>query len=335
MDISILDFGGNFAGTALGLSAHGHEVSYYSTPVVDAGESLLGRSGCQVEEPSFDGDLVLVAASFADEAWALELGIQHDAPVAPDDPLFFSINPLQRRVRDAWLEPRLQAIRSRLALVDMSDCGEVLDPFFARHGRWKFKRELPAYGLEVPHGEAAITEFPFLYNKLLLNAEWTVGLDQFAVTREERQSQKELLFAGTVDHWRYFGRRRTLLHRFQERYPDAPVDVVTGGMTSREVWTALQRARAGLYLPGRGELCFRLHECAAFGVPLVMADEPTIRIPPAWRAVLPTDPSRICTPAAMLDFYREHYHPVRAAQYLLDRLSPTAGPIKPKVTTSA
>lgn len=314
MDIGILDFGGNFAGPALGLLAQGHEVSYFRTGPRQPQESLLARLGWEVSQPHFRADLVIVAASFADEAWAYELGIQREAPLAPHDPFFFSINPLQRRARDRWLERRLRELEHRLVMVDMSDCGEVLDPFFAAHGTWRFKRELPSYGFETE-----VMPFPFLYHPSLLSMEWTVGLERMELPLEARQSRDEILFAGTVGHWRYFGRRRMLLDRIKRRFGAEALRVIEGGMTCVEVWNALQLCRAGLYLAGRGELCFRLHECAALGVPLLAAEELTIQVPDAWRRVFPRSLQELRQPAEMLAFYHKHYHPIRAAQYLLDR----------------
>lgn len=325
MDIGILDFGGNFAGAALGLLAQGFEVSYFRTGPRQPHESLLARLGWEVSEPYFRADLVIVAGSFADEAWAYDLGIQREAPLAPEDPFFFSINPLQRRVRDRWLEPRLRECEHRLAFVDMSDCGEVLDPFFAAHGKWKFKRELPLYGFNVD-----IVPFPFLYNPTLLSMEWSVGLDRLELPAEARQSRDAIFFAGTIAHWRYFGRRAALLHRFMQRYPRETLRVVQGGMTVLDVWNELQLAKAGLYLPGRGELCFRLHECAAFGVPLVAAEELTISVPDAWRRVLPIDPAHLRSSAEMLAFYHKHYHPIRAAQCLLEHIGLAPAAITPE-----
>ncbi|MCB9880596.1 MAG: hypothetical protein H6832_13810 [Planctomycetes bacterium] len=325
MDIGILDFGGNFAGAALGLLAQGFEVSYFRTGPRKPQESLLARLGWEVSEPYLRADLVIVAGSFADEAWAYELGIQREAPLAPEDPFFFSINPLQRRVRDRWLEPRLRECEHRLAVVDMSDCGEMLDPFLAQHGNWKFKRELPAYGFDVP-----VEPFPFLYHPTLLTMEWSVGLDRLELPHEARQSRDEIFFAGTLQHWRYFGRRRALIHRFQKRFPRESLRVIENGMTCVEVWNELQLARAGLYLPGRGELCFRLHECAAFGVPLVAAEELSISVPDAWTRMLPTDPSKLRSSAEVLAFYHKHYHPIRAAQWLLERIGLAPSAIAPE-----
>lgn len=329
MNIGILDFGGNFVGPALGFLAQGHRVSYFCSRAGGRNreDSLLGRLGWEVETPDFNADLVIVAGSFADEAWAYELGIQREAPIAPQDPLFFSINPLQRHVRDRWLEGRLREIQQRLVMVDMSDCGEVLDPFFAEHGSWRFKRELPLYGFGR---STQLHAFPFLYHPALLSVEWTVGLEQVELPLQSRQTRDEIFFAGTLDHWRYFGRRKALVDRFRRRNPQQTLRLQEGGMTCGEIWNELQLAKASLYLPGRGDLCFRLHECAALGVPLVAADELSIQMPDAWQRILPRSCQALRKPLDMLAFYHKHYHPIRAAQWLLDRVGVAPNASMPK-----
>lgn len=316
MDISILDFGGNFAGPALGFLAQGHKVSYFRRGPRQPQESLLARLGWEVDEPVFEADLVVYAASFADEQWAYEVGIQREAPLAPEDPFFHSINPLQRRVRDRYLEPKLEKAQC-LVMVDMSDAGEIIDPFYVNVGHCHFKREIPFYGYDT---DVEVHPFPFLYHPGLLSMEWGVGLKNFELPLEARRKRKEILFTGTVDHWRYFGRRRLLLEQFSRAHPDVPVRVVEGTLSMLDVWKALQLSWAGLYLPGRGQLCFRLHELAALGVPAVAAEPFTARLPEEWHRVLPTDPNALAEPIEMLEFYHKHYHPIRAAQWVLDRV---------------
>lgn len=304
MDIGVVDFGGNFLGPALGLAGLGHRVRY-EAPGAEALEAPLAQ--CFVPPAAggpFDAPLVVVAASFADEAWAAAAGIQSDAPWNPSDPLFRSINPRQRRVRDAWLEERFARVRE-LVLVDMSDEGEP-DPWFLRHGDRRFKRECPLWV------DAALEPFPFLYHPLLLRVEFLGRDAEFRVGAAEHGAIDAFFFAGTLRHWRYAGRRLRLLERARRRTRRRIV-VVEEGLTQRETWLALQRHRAGLYLPGKGELCFRLHELAFFGVPSWAPFEPSIRLPDPWRAVLAPDPDALPSPEDMLRFHLEHYHPRRAA----------------------
>jgi hypothetical protein len=336
MDISIIDFGGRFAGPALGFLAQGHRVAYFRCGPRHPQESLLARLGWEVDAPQIEADVVIMAASFADEAWAYEVGLQREAPLAPDDPFFHSVNPLQRRVRDRHLEKLLRKARL-VVMVDMSDVADLLDPFFAGIGHAHFKRELPFYGLG-----GDVQSFPFIYHPGLLSMEWGVGLKNVELPADARRRRRELLFVGTIRHWRYFGRRRHMLEAFMRRHPQLPVRVVEEPLNILDAWKALQLCWGGLYMQGRGELCQRLHELSALAVPAIAAAELTIQVPDEWRRVLPTDPHDMVSPATMLDFYQKYYHPIRAAQWILDRLKaprkaaepparpPPAGLVTPK-----
>lgn len=313
MHVSIIDIGGNFAGPALGIRSLGHRVTYFGTG--DAAERLAARLGGRTFAPDWEADLVVYAASFADELWALEVGLQLEAPLSQSDPFFSTINPRQRIVRDRYLGEQLARV-PELVLVDMSDTGERIDPLFLELGRHRFKRELPFYVREPE-----IHPFPFLYHPQLLSCEYERGLESLHVMWEDRGTEPGLLFAGMLDHWRYFGRRRQLFERFRHEHPGLRVEVWDSGRPLREVWEAMQRATGGLYLGGRGELCFRLHELAALGVPALRVEPWGIQVPGAWEEIVPTEPDRLPSPARMLEFYLRHYHPVRAAEWLLGRIA--------------
>ena len=321
MNIGILDYGGNFCGPALGLALLGHRVHYRGVGGFEPGDPTLlpfapspaaqgGHPSPEAElEPILGAELVILAGSFADEAWCRELGIQGDAPLRPEDPLFASINPRQAEFRNRWLEKRLGRIR-RLVLVDMSDEGG-LDPWFLAHGDMRFKRELPLW--EEADG---VEPFPYLYHPQLLRTEFSAGLDAIRVSPDVLGRGGGVFFGGTLGHWRYGGRRRRVLERARRKYPQIRIEAVESGLSVAQTWERLQWARAGLYLPGKGELCFRLHELAALGVPCWAPFEPSIRLPEAWLEVLRQDPSALAGPTQMLRFYLRHYHPREAGRYL-------------------
>ncbi len=325
MEIGVLDYGGNFCGPALGLALRGHSVHYRGVGGFEPGDPTLrhfaptapsqgGHPCFEAElEPILGAPLVIVAASFADETWCRELGIQGEAPVRPEDPLFASINPKQAEFRNRWLESRLGNIR-RLVLVDMSDEGE-LDPWFCAHGESQLKRELPLW-----EERAGVRAFPYLYHPQLLRVEFAGQLDQTRVSPQIFGRVGGAFFGGTLGHWRYGGRRRRILERVRRRYPKIPIQVAESGLTVLETWERMQWAQAGLYLPGKGELCFRLHELAAFGVPCWAPFEPSIQLPEAWLDVFRQDPEALALPTQMLSFYLHHYHPTKAADALCQAL---------------
>jgi hypothetical protein len=257
--------------------------------------------------------LVIIAASFADETWCRELGIQGEAPVRPEDPLFASINPKQAEFRNRLLEKKLHKIR-RLVLVDMSDEGS-LDPWFCAHGDNHFKRELPLW-----EEQAGVEAFPYLYHPQLLRAEFAGQLDPIRVSPHVFGRLEGAFFGGTLGHWRYGGRRLRILERLRRKYPSIPIQIAQSGLSVLETWKTMQRSQAGLYLPGKGELCFRLHELAALGVPCWAPFEPSIQLPKAWQEVLQPDPGVLALPTQMLSFYLRHYHPTKAADALCESL---------------
>ncbi len=319
MDIGILDFGGNWCGPALGLVLRGHSVRYRPVGGIEAGDPILRRfeSGGDPLPPIeqiLEADLTILSASFADEVWARDVGIQREDPWSPGDPLFPSVNPKQRTVRDAWLEGVLPRAR-RLALVDMSDEAEP-DPWFLEVGDFRLKRELPLWW-----EGGGIRSFPFLYHPRLLRVEFEGGLESLRLGEGERAAEDRVFFAGTVRHWRYGGRRLRILEHLRRRHPGLRLEVVEEGFSLRRTWAELQRSRVGLYLPGKGELCFRLHELALFGVPCWAPFEPSIHLPETWRRVLPADLRFLPSPEEMLAFYLREYHPSRAADRLLEALS--------------
>ncbi len=305
MDISVLDIGGNFAGPAIGLRALGHRVLYYRSE-----PSWLSRFRLAVAQPVFDADLVVVAGSFADEQRILTQGAEAPGKLFPDEPLAESPHPAQRAVRDLWLMPRLAATKE-LVFVDVSDSSDV-DAELLRFGGTYLKREC---ALGDPLSKE-VSPFPFLYHPILLELEWCDRLGGVLVPFEQRQQRNEILFAGMLSHERYANRREELFVRFATENPS----VVTRSLHSSslgQVWEQLQCARASLYLAGAGQLCFRLHELAALGVPAIMPEPWTIDVPDAWHDILPPTLAQLRSPSDMLRFYRDHYHPKRAAEWLL------------------
>ena len=322
MDVSVIDIGGNFIGPALGFELLGHKVSYFSDRHGGPFDFLRSRFSANLEQPLLHANLVIYAASFSDEAWALELDLQLDAPIKADEPFFSTINPGQARIRQKFLLPRLACVPN-LVMVDMGDSGDVLDPDFLQFGMAHFKRELPVYG----HG-AKVQPFPFLYAPGLLDIEWRVELSDLHLPPQKRQQRAGALFAGTIGHWRYFGRRRLLLSRFTTAHPEVQVQLIEGGYSQGRTWELLQEFEYGLYLPGRGDLCFRMHEAGALGVPMLRLQDFDIEVPKSYRQHFPMDPGLLKRPQEMLAFYMSTYHPVHAARWILER-SGTSGLERP------
>ena len=321
MDIGVLDFGGNFVGPTLGLMSLGHQVRWFGARGVEAPMALTSRDAVAATPP-LDAELLILAASFADESWAAEVGVQLDQPWDPKDPLRASINPQQRPVRDAWIDEYVD--QKKLVLVDVSDCGERLDPWFARRGIVRFQRERPIWDWPVE-----VEPFPFLYHPQMLELEFGGRLVDIVLSPEVRKDRDEVLFCGTVDHWRYFGSRRrelTILESQTLANAGVRVRVVPAGLPPLELWRELQHARAGLYLHGRGQLCFRLHELAILGVPIVSPLPWGIEVPDAWHEILRSDLGDLPAPLEVLSFYHDHYHPSRAAEWLLRGIEAAARP---------
>ena len=321
MEIGVLDFGGNFVGPSLGLMSLGHRVRWFGARGVEAPLALTSRD-CVEPTPPLDAELVILAASFADESWAAEVGIQLDQPWDPKDPLRASINPKQRGVRDAWIDEHVDC--KRLVLVDVSDCGERLDPWFAQRGAVRFQRERPLWDWPVD-----VEPFPFLYHPQMLELEFCGRLVDVILAPDQREGRDEVLFCGTVDHWRYFGARRrelSLLERQGLANRETQLRIVPCGLPPLELWRELQHARAGLYLHGRGQLCFRLHELAALGVPMLAPTPWGIQVPRAWHDIVRRDLDSLPEPLEILSFYHDHYHPCRAAEWLLRGIEGAAQP---------
>ena len=312
MRIGILDVGGNFFGPSFGFTRLGHEVRYCPVGLADYLTPLAAQHFELCTEPDLDVDLFVYAASFADEAWALQAEIRPDAPVDVDRPLLPSIHPHQALVRQRWIVPRLEG-HPALALVDMSDVDFVTDPWFAANGSWRFRRELTAF-----RQDESVQPFPWLFQPALLWLELTQGLESVTLPLGARELREDLVFAGCVDHWRYRGQRERCLHELRVAHPDRQLRVETR-LPLQETWRLLQSARAGLYLHGLGQLCFRLHELAALGVPAFAPEPLTIAVPEAWHRVLASDWNALRSSEEMLRFYVQEYHPLHAARFLLDR----------------
>ena len=72
-------------------------------------------------------------------------------------------------------------------------------------------------------------------------------------------------------------------------------------------------------LPGAGELCFRMHECLALGVPVLQPEPFTIAVPPGLEQVVSDEPELLerLDPEAVRAVYLDCCSPRAAAQMLL------------------
>lgn len=316
MRISVIDVGGNFCGPSLGLVALGHEVHYFHDG--DLRPVLANAFPHRAQQPVLDADLIVIAASFGDEQRTAENHLYGDQPVDASSPFLSTLNPRQAEIRSAWLARHLPATTPKI-VVDMSDDSERLAPSFRDFGDVRFKREW-----RPEHAAHGIDPFPFLYHALVLEFEVLGERQRFLRTPDQRANLPCLRFAGNVEHDRYAGQRARWLQQIATLEPDFRVEVVGPNLPVVQTWEALQDGRAGIYLAGTGTLCFRLHEYAAFGVPILAFGFDDSHLPSAWRDVLATSIAQVRSPVEMLQFYRDHYMPVRAAEHLLAHASVTA-----------
>ncbi|MCA8942557.1 MAG: hypothetical protein KDB80_08390, partial [Planctomycetes bacterium] len=310
MRIQVVDVGGNFIGPTLGLLTLGHDVEYFHNgplrPVL--AEAVAART----DTPDLAADLVVVAASFGDEMRTRAAGEFGDHPTDPDDPFLSTLNPDQARIRADWLTENLPHA-SQSVLVDMADDSHWIAPELCELGDVRLKREW-----RPTHLESNIEAFPFLYHALVLEAEVLDEMDHFLRPPDARERLPCLRFAGAVEHARYAGRRRRWLEQLASLEPNFRVEVVGPRLPAVQTWEALQHGYAGIYLEGTGSLCFRLHEYAALGVPTLAFGFDPSHLPAAWRGVLAGSTTTVKSPVEMLQFYRDHYMPIRAAEWLLE-----------------
>jgi hypothetical protein len=317
MECAVLDIGGNILGPALGLRQLGHRVHYWTNARLDCIRDSAQQAGILSQEPRFEAEVLIYAASFSDEQWASELGIQQDAELRPAEPLFGTIHPGQATYRNRWVAsqiPRGQV----LVLADMGDTSSTVSSYFRETSAIKLKREM------IPgSSDPGVLPFPYLYQPHLLQAEMSGILDRLwgetgAIRQQETSG--EAFFAGTVGHWRYMGKRTSLLAQWQRQNPDLPLRIQEGGLSLLQTWQELQRCDLALSLPGRGELCFRHHELAALGIPALALEDFHIQVPEAWRQAFPLQRSQVLDPTGMRAFYENHYHPMHAATCLVEAI---------------
>jgi hypothetical protein len=319
VEISILDFPGVFLGPALGLVELGHRVRYFisgnpfHTEAAGMGHEkvlIIDRAfGRGEPAPVWDADLVVYVESFSDAAWAMSIGCQLQAPYRPDDPLADSINPLQLELRLVSLAPRLMQLKN-LVVVDMSDLHAPEHAAFASLPGIKLRREKKKQSADRSR------PFPFLYHPTLLALEYAADRDGWFLPRHKRTRAFDLYFAGSVDHPRYEGTRRESIDRIGRSWPGLRVGIDTG-VPYNEVLARLQCSTAGIYLPGRGELCFRAHELLALGVPGFCLEPFGIYTAPGVERALSTRFPPATTHEEVLEVYRESYSPRRSAEALL------------------
>jgi len=322
MEFAVLDIGGNFLGPALGLRELGHEVRYWTWSSLEVIQEVADLAGILEADPVFESDVLLYSAPFSDEQWASELGIQSDAELRPEEPLFCTAHPGQAEYRNRWITDQI-GVGQALVLCDMGDNPSTSSPFFLETPALRLKRELLPWA-----SHSGILSFPYLYEPHLLHAELTGLLDQLREDAPNLVPRHEALFAGTVEHWRYMGRRASLLQQWQDHNSDLPLRTLEGGGSLLETWRELLGAELALSLPGRGELCFRHHELAALAVPALSLEEFRIEVPQAFRQAFPTSRNQVLDVRAMATFYAHHYHPSRAATQLLGLIA-TSLPLTP------
>lgn len=321
MRIDVLDHTGCGLGLALGLTELGHRVRYTGPEdwpgqpvswVRQLEHELLQRYfGGNAPMPTGEADLSVLIDSFADHLAALAERRWLDRPFAPQTPLRAHCNPRIYPVRlQLWLE--LAQRCDRLAVVDSADArGPREVAFEALPHATCLAREV---GLE---GEPAWQPLPYLYNTALLWLERCQPATSWCRSPSTRVRRADWAFCGTVQHPRYGDRRQQALAELAARWPHRRGLVIRDAAFGTAL-AALQSVRYGLDLPGAGQLCYRLHECLALGVPLLRPQPFEIAMPAGLAAVFRASPDDVApAPEPVQAAYAAHYAPVRAAEALL------------------
>jgi hypothetical protein len=289
--VEVVDPSGHGLGLAIGLLELGHRVRY----VPARSEQVAGQlDGMRREliahmfgggEPFVgEADLLVLVDVFADYLHCLEQGVGTVGSAEPRDPLQADAGILIYPKRLQWFCER--ALRTaEVVVVDMSDRdGPREVAFEAMPHVQRFARELPG-GREVDGWRP----LPFLFNTAMLWLEYTRAQQEWWI--ERRPEAWDWAFCGTVDHGRYRGRRRERLGQLASDWP-ALRGLVIGEQPFQDVLGTLQSVRFGLDLPGVGELCFRLHECLALGVPVWRPDPGRVHLPPGLDDLVFADPAK-------------------------------------------
>ena len=318
MGISLIDPSGNALGLALGLRALGHDVRITIGLGDRFREELVEQVlGGRTVMPDPRAELLVVVDNFADIRWALENDRQLDAPMDPDDPLGPTINPLIYPLRlRRYLD--LAAGAQRVVWIDTSDRQAPRERMLAAVPGVQLAREVPVVGAD-PEWQP----FPFLYHPNVLWMEHLRARGLWSVTAVSRPRLLDWVFCGLVDDGRYQGRRRALLQDVIARWP-AVRGVVPPLGPFRDVLRWLQCSRLMLDLPGCGEICFRLHEALALGVPILRPWPWTVAMADGLEAVRVTDPTQATVPDhdQVLEIYERCYAPRAAARCVLAALQP-------------
>ena len=318
--IEVVDPSGQGLGLACGLVELGHAVCYVPATGTAPGIGQLDRMRDELLAHMFGGpvafeggaDLLVLVDVFADYLCGLEGRGGAVLDPMSGDPLRGDVGVGVYPGRLAWYRERAQAA-DRVAVVDMSDRrGPHERAFDALPQVARFAREVGG------DGEAGWQPFPFLYNQAMLWLEYMRPESEWRIDGE-RPRRWDWVFCGTLDHERYGGARRREVERIAARWPELRGAVIQQ-RPFLDVLGALQSARFGLDLPGAGELCFRLHECLALGVPVWRPLDGRVA-PPAGIADLvfddPLQPPDV-TSAEVREAYVRNYAPMAAASWLLD-----------------
>lgn len=319
MRIGVHDPSGGGLGVALGLADLGHEVGY------DGPQGLFARgaahftvahaelarhtfgAGCGAIDP-VACDLVVIVDAFADFLGPLQPYLAADRRGLADPPSFLLLYPqrLQRALD-------LASAGTPVVVFDASDRQGPRETMFEGNAGWTLlARECPL-GVEGPW-----RPLPFLYNNALLWLERMHPRSAWRLAPADRAYRVDWSFCGTVDHPRYGGSRRRALDELTARRADLRGEVRCD-LSFDAVLRQLQSSRLGLDLPGAGELCFRLHECLALGVPVWKPRPGGIEMAPGLEAVVGDDTEHLLrlSPAAVRATYEAHYAPRVCAERLL------------------
>lgn len=315
MLVEVVDPSGGGLALAVGLAQLGCDVLHRGPAAWAApGAPPLARASRDLQQhfcrPA-DGaaDLLVLVDVFADHLRVLEHGracVDHAGALHGEGGALA----YPTRLRD-FCERAARA--PAVVVVDMSD---------ERTGREVAFESFPHAALlarECPAaGDGAWRPFPFLHNQTLLWLELLRPRAEWWVEPAARRPAHDWAFCGTVDHPRYGDRRRRALAACGARWPGR-TGVVVDRAPFVDVLRTLQSVRFGVDLAGVGELCFRLHECLALGVPVVRPEPLALPLPAGLGDVVAADPDALpaCDPHAVRAAYEAHYAPRAAAARLL------------------